>query len=136
MVDLVQTAANVVKGSNAKVTPGTIGETVTAGMCAVRDATTKKFMKSDSNAATTLRRVDGIFLNSGSLNQPCMIQTEGQINLGATLVVGERYFLSDTAGQIIPSADVSTGEQVVYLGTAISTSLLDLKIHNPGVAMP
>jgi len=136
MVDLVITAANVVKGAGAKTFPGTIGETVTAGQLAVRDATTKKFVKADSNGVAALKKVDGIFLNGGAVNQPCVVLTEGPITIGATLTVGERYFLSDTAGGIIPTADLSTGEQVVYIGTAISTSVLDVKIHNPGVAVP
>lgn len=136
MTALVITPANVVAGAGAKSLTGKLSETVTQGQVACRDATTKKFGKADSDGAASLRSAIGIFLTAGSLNQPAVVHTEGPITIGAALVVGERYFVGETAGGLIPSADLSAGEYVTYVGTAISASVLDVKIHNSGAAVP
>lgn len=136
MAALSITAASVVAGAGSKSLVGTLGETVTQGQPAYRAVATKKLGKADSNVSAALAECVGIFLTAGSLNQPVVVHTEGPITIGATLVVGERYFVGDVAGGIVPSADLSTGEYVTYLGTAISASVLDVQIHNSGVAVP
>lgn len=136
MAALVITAANVAAGAGAKSRPGVLGDTVTQGMVAYRAAATKKLGKADSNVSAALAEVVGIFLTAGSPNQPATIHTEGPITIGAALTVGERYFLGDVAGGIVPSADLSSGEYVTYLGTAISATVLDVRIHNSGVQVP
>lgn len=129
MTDISITAGNVVAGSNAKKTPGTAGETVTAGQTVYRDATSKKFLKADSDSATAgVRDVFGIALNGASLDQPLTVQTEGDINLGATLVVGKTYILSDTPGGLMPIEDVEIGDYTTVIGVASSTSNLKMKI--------
>lgn len=136
MTALVITAANVVAGAGSKTLIGKLAETVTQGQVAYRDPATKKFGKADSDGVAALRSAVGIFLTAGSLNQPAVVHTEGPITIGAALVVGERYFAGETAGGLIPSADLSAGEYVSYIGTAISASVLDVMIHNSGVAVP
>lgn len=129
MVDIVITPGSVVAGSNAKKTPGTAGATVTAGQTVYRDATSKKFLLADSDSATAgVRDVFGIALHGASLDQPLMVQTEGDINLGATLVVGKTYILSDTPGGIMPIEDVEIGDYTTVIGVASSTSNLKMKI--------
>jgi hypothetical protein len=136
MAALNITAANVAAGEGAKSLPGVLHETVTQGMPAYRVAATKRLGKADSNVSVALAECVGIFLTAGSAGQPAIVHTEGPITIGAALSVGERYFLGDVAGGIVPSADLSTGEYVTYLGTAISATVLDVKIHNSGVAVP
>lgn len=135
MADITITAANVVSGSNAKKTSGTIGEAVTAGQVGYKADATEKWMLADNNSATAeVRQGIGIFLNGGGLNQPCVVQTEGDITVGGTLVPGATYFLSDTAGGICPAADLATGQYVCLLGVAKSASVLTLDIQFPNVA--
>lgn len=137
MADLTQTATSVVAGSNAKTIRGILGETVTAGMTVVRDPTTRKYLKSDVDSATAaLRGCDGIALNGGAINQPVIIQTEGDINVGATLAVGTIYIVSDTAGGIMPAADSETGDYPIILGIASTTTNLKLALKAAGAAVP
>ena len=136
MAALVITAASVAAGEGAKSLPGTLHEAVTQGMPAYRVAATKRLGKADSNVTAALAEVVGLFLTAGAAGQPAVIHTEGPITIGAALTVGERYFLGDVAGGIVPSADLSTGEFVTYLGTAISATVLDVQIHNSGVQVP
>lgn len=135
MSDLAVTAASVVAGSGASIVHGTFGETVTAGQAVVKNPTTGKYVKSDSNSATAaLRSVDGIALNGGAADQPCAVQKGGEITIGATLTANTPYALSDTAGGLCPLADVGSGEYFTQIGIAKSTSVLILDIRSTGVA--
>lgn len=136
MVDLVITAASVVKGSDARTVDGIAGETITAGMAVYLAASTGKWMKADSNSATAeAREAIGIALTGSALNQPIAVQKSGQVTIGATIVAGTAYYLSDTPGGICPLADVGSGEYVCLLGIASSTTVLDLDIQFPNVAL-
>jgi hypothetical protein len=137
MTDLVITAANVIAGSNAKKTPGLAGATITAGQVVYRDPTTKKFLAVDADSGTeAVRNVFGIALNGASDGQPLMVQTEGDINLGATLVVGTTYVASDTAGGIMPVADLEAGDYPTVLGVASAANNLKMKIVAGGAPVP
>lgn len=131
MSDLSLTAANVIAQSGASIENGTAGETITAGQVISRDST-GKFLKSDSDAVG-LKSPRGIALNGAALNQPLAIIKAGDLALGAVLTAGITYYLSNTPGGICPVADVGSGEDVVLLGIAKSTSILTVDIKAPGV---
>ena len=61
--------------------------------------------------------------------------SKGPIYLGAILTQGLAYFLG-TNGDIVPEADLGSGDVTVYLGIAINTTELDLDIQDPGIAKP
>jgi hypothetical protein len=136
MAALTQTAANVVSGSGTvRKTTGVAGGTITAGMPVYKDLTdTSKLKAARANAAVTAVCA-GIALTGSASGQPIVYQSTGNINLGATLAVGETYVVSDAvAGQIVPIGDLGSGDFVCILGVATSTSILALDIHVAGVA--
>jgi len=137
MVDLVVTAANVVKGTTAKAVVGTYGATVTAGQTVYSDpADSNKFKPCDAdNATAAARATRGIALNGVANNQPAAVKTDGLITIGATVAVGTIYVQSDTPGGIMPAADLETGDFVTVLGIGVSASQIDLNIHVSGVAV-
>jgi hypothetical protein len=125
MADLTVTAASVVAGANATKESGIAGETITAGQPVYKSTTTFKYMKADNNSATeAARSVRGIALNGASDGQPLVIQTKGDLTIGATMTAGIAYYLSDTAGGICPVADIGTGEYVSLIGVSKSTTVL------------
>jgi hypothetical protein len=137
MADLVITPANVVAGANAIKVAGIAGETITAGQAIARDSVTRKLLKADNNAANAdLRTPIGVALHGASLDQPLTIQTEGDINLGATLTVGVPYFLGDAPGGICPLADLLSGEFVSFLGVASTAANMKMKILVSGASVP
>ncbi len=135
MTDLSITAANVVAGSDAVINrSGQAGEAITQGQPVYLDPTTKKYLKADCNSATAVaRQATGIALNAASLNQPLAVQKSGSITIGGTLVAGNPYYLSSTAGGIKPAADIATGDYICLLGLAASTTVLNIDIQFPGV---
>lgn len=136
MADISITAANVLPGSNARTENGTFGATVTQGQAVYLDASDGKYKLADNdNATAAVRRPRGIALNAGSNGQPATIQTSGSITIGGTLTAGTVYVLSSTAGGIAPQADLASGDDVVILGVATSTTVLALDIQISGVTL-
>lgn len=135
MTDISITAANVVAGANARIAHGIAGATITAGQAVYLDtATTGKWLLADTDSATAaVRHAHGIALNGGGNGQALAVITEGAVTIGATLVAGEVYYLSGTAGGICPVADVAAGDYPLVIGQAASTSVLNVSIVYAGV---
>lgn len=137
MADLSITPANVAPQANATKDRGTAGATITAGQVVAYDPQVGKLKLADSNSEqNSLRRPRGIALHGASDGQPLEYQTGGDLNLGATLVVGTTYLLSETPGGIQPTTDLATGEYVTVLGTAKTAALLQMGLNVTGVAKP
>lgn len=136
MTDLTITPANVVAGSGAVIVQGVSGGTITAGQAVYLSSTTGKWLHADADSATAeQRRVVGIALNGASASQPIDVQTAGDITIGATLVAGTAYYLSDEPGGICPLADLATGDYICLIGHAKSTSVLSIGVQFPNVAV-
>lgn len=136
MADLIITAANVIAGEGAKIESGTAGEAITAGQVVYWDSTNSVYSLADCDSATAaLRSPRGIALNGAATGQPIDVATKGPVTIGATLTAGVAYYLSGTAGGIAPVADLATGDYPTIIGIATSTSVLDVLIHESGVAL-
>jgi hypothetical protein len=137
MADLTITAANVVKGADAAVVTRVAGAAITAGQTVYEDPNDgSRFKLCDADAGTaTARTTRGIALNGAAANQPLAVQTGGRITIGGTVVPGTVYVQSDTAGGIMPSADLEAGDYVTVLGVGVSATEIDLNIHASGVAV-
>lgn len=135
MADLSITAANVLSRNGAKVRVGIAGATITAGQTVYFDVTDERYKLADCDAAAALRSPRGIALNGAAAGQPLKVHLEGPITIGATLVPGTAYYLSPTPGGIAPLADLSSGDYPTIVGLATSTTVLDVKLHESGVAL-
>jgi hypothetical protein len=123
-----------VAGSNAVKKSGVAGEAIAAARPSML-ATAKKWMLSDGDSATAAAKTaGGIALNTAALDQPLVVQSAGEIIIGATLTPGSAYYLSETAGGIQPAADLASGETVCLIG-AKSASVLSIDIQSPGVTL-
>lgn len=133
MADLSITAANVVAGSGAKKASGTAGASITAGQVVYLEAATNTYKLADTDSATAeVRSPAGIALHAAAANQPLTICTAGPVTIGATVAVGDVYYLSGTAGGLAPLADVAAGDYPCIIGICTSTSVLNVKIHEAG----
>lgn len=134
MADLTITAANVLPSTGANInTNRTAGETITAGMAVylTTDNTWKKAQHDGTQAEAGGSGPGsdnvGIALNGASSGQPLHVLTSGDCTIGATVTVGERYFLSATAGGICPTADVASTDYVTFLGLGITAAVIRFK---------
>jgi hypothetical protein len=60
----------------------------------------------------------------------------GDIDVGATLAVGETYIVSRTAGAIAPIGDLLSSDYSTILGTATATNKLAFRPIVSGVEKP
>ncbi len=130
--DLTQTAASVVPGSGAVHANGVPGEAFSAGMPVYIKAADGLLYKALNTTAAAASCV-GIAEATGVVGQRTFYQIGGQMNLGATLTVGETYVVSATAGKIAPIGDLASTNYVTYLGQAVSASMLNMNIGVTGV---
>lgn len=120
--------------SNTSLRVVQYGGTISAGQPVYRDATDNKYKLADANASAATADAKGIAVTPGVSDGYGVIAEKGSIVLvGTTMAVGETYYAGPTAGEIIPDADLTTGDRVCRLGTAASTTQLDLAIEYTGI---
>jgi hypothetical protein len=135
MADISVTAADVAltTGTTATRKNVTYGEAVTQGQSVYLN-TDGKWWKADANAALSAGSAGvGVSLTKGgAADEPGIVVTGGPMKIGATLTPGAPYFVSSNAGGICPAGDLSSTEYTTYLGSAISTSVINLGPHASG----
>lgn len=136
MADLTITAANVIAGANSSAVAGIAGATITAGQIVYKDAADSKYKLADADALP-VAGVTAVFmaLNGAANNQPISVLKSGDVGLGAIMTAGTAYYLSPVAGGIAPLADVLSGDDVILLGIASTTSNLVFKPLIPDVTL-
>ena len=135
MADITVTAANVAATSNTVTSLVQVGESVTQAQPLYLYTTDNKYYKADADVLATSKAA-GIALTPASTDGYVLMATDGLVNLGATLTVGQVYVASTTAGGIAPYSDLATGDYVTLLGVATTAALLDLQLHVSQTAKP
>ena len=111
------------------------GGTVSAGQPVAKSS--GKYVAADANASSTLAAAEGIAMTPGVADGYGVVAFSGSVILvGTTMVVGTTYLVSRTAGGIMPDADRTTGDYVTVLGTASTSTQLDLNVKATGIAVP
>jgi len=136
MADLTVTAANVLLVSGT-ARNGTAGETITAGQSIYLKSADSELYRADCDNTAATSSAVGIALNGASNGQPLSYAGNGcVVNMGATVTIGGRYFVSGTEGGVAPSTDLATDDYVVQLGIGITAANLKVQIINSGVQVP
>ena len=136
MADLTITAANVIAAPGARRKNGTAGATITAGQPVHLSPTTGRYILSDADAEGIGDVTEfAVALHGASDGQPLQVILSGDLTLGAVMVAGTTYCISDTPGGIAPRADLAAGDDVIVLGVARSTSVLKMKPIISGVTL-
>lgn len=137
MTDISVTASAVLAASSALVEHGCkAGAAITAGQVVYKAAADGKLKLSDNDSGTAeVKGVYGIALNGASDGQPISVIKRGPLTLNAALTAGVVYCLSGTAGGIAPLADVTSGHDLIVLGVALSTTVLDVQFNDTGITL-
>lgn len=133
MTDLVQTPANVLKivGSQRVGVCGTVAIVAGQTVYGLADGTVELCEKDQTAVEAAC---DGIALSNASPGQPVVYQVGGNIDVGATLAIGEVYCVGAAPGSIAPTVDVIATEFQTVLGVAITGNNLKVGIIQSGVA--
>lgn len=137
MADLTITATSVLPGTGAITEKLTAGAAITAGQSVYKDASDgNKAKLFDADSATAAARsFYGIALNGAASGQPVVVQTGGNITIGATVAVGVAYYASDTPGGICPFSDLESGDYPTIIGIGISTTQIKIQPIAAGVVI-
>jgi len=120
--------------ANTSVSNVAYGATLAAGQPVYLDSADTEHKLTDANASAATAVAKGITMTPGVDGGRGLIAEDGSIILvGTTMVVGETYYVGATAGEIVPSGDLATGHYVTRLGTAATTTQLDLNIKATGI---
>lgn len=104
----------------------TAGETITAGQSLYQKSSDNKYYKADANGSAEERIFAGIALNGAAADQPVVVATGGDLDIGTTGLVADTVILSATAGGIAPIADLAAGWYLNYVGYFITTTRIRL----------
>jgi hypothetical protein len=133
MTDLVVTAANVLEGTAARKQTGVAGSTITQGQSVYVDSS-GQLQPAQKNVDAGTAAAVGVALTAAEAGQPVVYQSGGEMDVGATLAVGETYVVGAAGGGIAPIADLLTTEFATILGIATAAGVLKLGILQSGVA--
>jgi hypothetical protein len=113
------------------------GATVGIGQLLHFDTADNSCKLGDSNLSELAATLFGLAMTPGVDGSYGLVAVGGEVVLvGATMAVGETYYLGATAGEIVPDADLAAGHRIAKLGIAVSTTLLRLQIDNTGIIHP
>lgn len=136
MADLTQTPADV-HGYDTTELVGLVqgGEVIDPGDNVYLEAATKKYKKGIATAEA-MAQCKGIAMSyCPSDGDYFIVAKGGDVDIGATLAVGENYVVSsNAAGKIAPEGDLGSGNFPTTLGRAVAANKLRLKIDISGVA--
>lgn len=137
MADLTITAANIVPGSNATIKHGIAAVAIACGKSVYLDPDTNTVKLSDNDdASAAVRETVGVSVNAAAVaGQPVSYIKDGDLAFGAILTKGETYCVSGTPGGICPRADVTTGDDLIIIGVASSTSNLQVGLRDTGATL-
>jgi hypothetical protein len=140
MADITMTAASQVPVSSATNTfeYGITNAAIAAGQTVYYDSATGLYGLFDTDSATSaIRTLRGLAVSSAPASGAgVVVQTAGQCAVGAVLTKGLFYCGgAGNPGGVAATADLASGDYIHLLGVAISTSVLEFRIHNTGVSI-
>lgn len=111
------------------------GATIAAGQTVYLDSADNKYKLADANGASAaIAAIKGVAITPGVDGGYGLIATSGSIVLvGTTAAVGTTYFVGQTAGSIVPHADLTTSDYTSRVGTAETTTQILLAIEATGI---
>jgi hypothetical protein len=119
-----------------------LATTLTAGQLVYADSTTTnpagQLRATIANGTLAQAAAIGILLNGGAVGQAAQIATgsAGQasyITINAVMTATVEYYMSETAGDLCLYSDLSTADNVLRVGNALSTTVLQIQMQSLGV---
>ena len=138
MADLSITAANVgVASSITKVVVIEAAEAITRGMAVYRNGSNSNKATKAINTASASTAVYGIAQSESAADGDFIaVATSGTIITGASMTVGQLYYLSSTAGKLMPYADLTTNDYINGVYRATTSTKAILVLENNGIQSP
>jgi len=138
-------AAITITAADVKLTLGpiiqslaTFGEAVTQGQPVRLDTSdTKHYLcKNDVEAEAAAEHL--ALTPGGDADLGVLVGQGAKVYLGAAtgMVVGDSYYVGPNDGEIVPEADLLTGDYVTRVGICVAAGVLEVDINATGVLVP
>ena len=134
MTALAPVAASVTNKSSGSITNGISGEALTQGECVFLDSDSKWYAASAIGDGDLSGKTVGIAIapSDGSDQRAIVAANSGdEIDLGVTVTKGTWYVVGGTDGILEEFGDLSSGENVTFVGYGNGTNLI-LRQHPTG----
>ncbi len=112
-----------------------LGATISVGQTLYTDSADAKRKLCDCNSTAAIGALTGLAMTPGVDAGYGIVATSGSVILvGVTgMTAGTTYYVGQTAGTIVPHADLTTGDYVSRIGTATTTTEMLLSIEATGI---
>jgi len=117
-----------------QILSGKTGEALTRMDAIFLDGDTSEYLQTDANVSAR-QLCDGLAIYDAASGSQVLIFRKGLIIPGATLVKGTLYVASRTPGGVETLADLTTGDMIIKIGFAVSTTVLDVNIEVTGIIL-
>ena len=135
MANLTVTAADVTSNNTTQSYRSyQAEEAITAGQAVRLNPTTGKLVLSQADTETNADFL-GIALSSCGVDEYLVVAEAGSYISGATMVAGQYYVLSNTAGGLCPFTDLTTGQYATYAIFATSTTEATIRKIKTGASV-
>jgi hypothetical protein len=135
VADLTQSAVAVKIKSQGNVGIGLAGESLTQGQPIYQSS--GSWYRCDANDTAAKAASGGIVLSPAATSGYFVYAAPGtDVDLGATLTVGETYIVSANVGAIAPIGDLATASYLTILGVATAAGTLKFNPQVSGVQKP
>ena len=129
---IVNLGTAVLPSGDVSVKDEIAGAVILAGQAVYRDSADQRVKLASTSAAANA--AIGIALNSApTVGQPVRVAWEGTLTGTATIVVGDAYFVSDTAGSVGQMSDIGTADFVTFVGIAATATSIKVRPFVSGV---
>ena len=109
-----------------------VSEAITAGQAVAQDAA-GLLIKAIADTADNADVIGIAMTSATGTGEYVTVAERGSIVTGATMVAGQYYVLSATAGGIAPFSDLTTGDFATYVFVAESTTTARILRYETGI---
>lgn len=132
MADITITAANVQQSASAEKRTAVSAVAITAGQTVYKNAA-GLIALADANDTALIAAAVGVAINSCGAGQPVSYAVkDADFTPGGTVIAGDLYVVSATAGGIASSIDLAASDYITQIGVGISASKIWLNPISTG----
>lgn len=133
--DLTPAAATSKVYSNTVLQIVRGGEVIAFGQPVYKSSSDWRYYKTVSSSVAAAAAKGIAITPCEAAGDYLVIAKKGGLDLGCTLTVGTRYYVSASGG-IQAHGDLASGEYITLLGIATTASRLEIDINASGIAVP
>lgn len=128
----VLSITSAVPADGAQFVVGVAGEAISIGQAVHYNKSDGKYYLADADNPNR-RNLVGIAVTTCAANSQVVVQTSGEVTLGAAATPAEIYIAGATPGSVHPVGDAAASWGIMLLGIARTATVMKLIVTNTGI---